>query len=308
MSTTNIDIASFNKAFSTDKKCRTYLEATLWNGTQICPHCNSTRTFKLNGTSHRKGLYKCSVCRKPFTVTVGTIFERSHIPLNKWIFAMYLLVTARKGISSLQLSKEIGITQKSAWFMLQRLREACKEDTFLLSGIVEADETYIGGKEENKHESKKSKDGRGPKGKSIVLGMRKRDGDTVIKAIKDTKKETIHTEIKNNIAPDSILCTDEHASYKKMEDYLHFTVNHSVKEFVNGMAHINGIESVWAILKRGYHGIYHHFTEKHLQRYISEFTFRLNEGNCKIPSMTRVDSLFEKTIGKTLTYNELIFV
>ncbi len=293
------------KMFPDEETARIYLEKKRWNGNVVCPYCNSTNRIQ---TRKIIGYYRCLSCKKDFTVRTKTVLERSHISLNKWIFTMYLLVTSRKGISSLQLSKEIGITQKSAWFMLQRLREACKEDTCLLSGIIEADETYIGGKEENKHESKKSKDGRGPKGKSIVLGMRKRDGDTVIKAIKDTKKETIHTEIKNNVAPDSILCTDEHNSYKRMEDYLHFTVNHSIKEFVNGMAHINGIESVWAILKRGYHGIYHHFSEKHLQRYISEFTFRLNEGNCKIPSMTRVDSLFEKTIGKTLTYNELILV
>lgn len=291
--------------FPDQATARIYLEKKRWNNKVSCPYCNSTDRIQ---TRKAIGYYRCLSCKKDFTVRTKTILERSHIPLNKWIFAMYLLVTARKGISSLQLSKEIGITQKSAWFMLQRLREACKEDIFLLGGIVEADETYIGGKEANKHESKKLKAGRGSVGKSIVLGMRTRNGDTKVKVIKNTDKETIQKEIKANVTSGSTLCTDEHLSYSGIEDFIHLTVNHSIKEFVNGMAHTNGIESVWALLKRGYHGVYHHFTKKHLQRYISEFSFRLNEGKCKIPSMARIDSLFEKTIGKTLTYNELIFI
>jgi transposase-like protein len=289
------------KQFPDEKTARIYLEERRWNGHIFCPFCHSDKIQ----TRPVDGLYRCLTCKDEFTVRTGTIMERSHIPLDKWVFAMYLIVTARKGVSSLQLSKELGITQKSAWFMLQRLREACGRGHEPLEGIVEADECFIGGKESNKHNSKKLKAGRGTVGKTTVLGMRQRKGIVRAMVVTGTDTETIQNKIRENVAPGSTLCTDEHSAYRGMPEYNHLEVSHSAKEFVNGMAHTNGIESVWAVLKRGYYGTYHNFSTKHLNRYINEFTFRLNEGVCSVPSMDRVEALFHGAIGKTLTYKRL---
>ena len=208
----------------------------------------------------------------------------------------------------MQLSKEIGVTQKTAWFMLQRLREACgsgSEGGGMLSGICEADETYIGGKEANKHESKKLKAGRGTVGKMVVLGIRQRGGHVKAKVIKSTNRDIIQAAVKGAVAAGTMLCTDEHAAYRGMPEYGHKVVNHSAKQFVDGMAHTNGIESVWSVLKRGFYGVYHQFSEKHLQRYVDEFSYRLNEGRCAIPTLDRIDSLLTKTQGVHLTYSAL---
>jgi transposase-like protein len=222
---------------------------------------------------------------------------------------MYLISTARKGVSSLQLSKEIGVTQKTAWFMLQRIRHACgtsnREYDDFLSGIIEADETYIGGKEMNKHASKKLKAGRGTVGKAIVLGLRERHGKVKAAVISNTSAVEIQAGVRGRVAPGSTLCTDEHAAYRGMVEYHHQVVNHSAKQFVDGMAHTNGIESVWAVLKRGFYGTYHSFSEKHLQRYVDEFAYRLNEGNCKVHTLDRIDALLRKTEGRRITYKSL---
>lgn len=292
------------KRFPNEDSARIYIEGQRWNGQITCPYCGQHERIHTRNEK-RAGYYQCLLCGKDFTVRVGSILERSHIPLDKWLFAMYLMMTARKGVSSLQLSKELGITQKSAWFMLQRLREACKGITEQLNGIVEADECYIGGKESNKHESKKLKIGRGTIGKTPILGMRSRQGKVKAMVVKSTDANTIQEKIRSNVVTGSTLCTDEHASYRGIPEFNHLEVNHSAKQFVDGMAHTNGIESVWAVLKRGYYGTYHSFSNKHLSRYVNEFTFRLNDGNCEIPSMDRVNSLIQKLFGKRITYKGL---
>lgn len=306
----------FLKQFPDDTAARKYLESHRWDGKPFCPHCGSAGKMHKQSRNGVDGYYRCSDCRKTFTVRTGTIFERSHVPLDKWLFAMYLLATSRKGVSSLQLSKEIGITQKSAWFMLQRIREALGDNndddnddgglSDFLQGIIEADETYIGGRETNKHESKKLKAGRGTVGKMAVIGIRERGGRVKAMRLASTTAKAIQSAVKSVVTPGSILCTDEHSSYKGMPEYLHLSVNHSAKQFVDGMAHTNSIESVWALLKRGFYGIYHSFSEKHLQRYINEFTYRLNEGNVRIHTMDRIDALLAKTGGKRITYKALI--
>lgn len=284
---------------------RVYLESRLWPNGVTCPWCKGTERI----TNGKGGFYSCNPCGKAkFTVRTGTIFERSHIPLHKWCYAMYLLVTARKGISSMQLAKEIGVTQKSAWFMLHRLREACGGDIDKLSGTVEIDETFVGGKEANKHESKKLRQGRGAVGKQIVLGMRERDGRTKGFTIPANDLGTIQQCLFDNIEIGSTLYTDEHASYSGLDGlfFRHSTVNHSTGVYARGEVNVNSIESVWAVLKRGLTGVYHHASPKHLSRYVDEFTFRLNAGDVRRHTLERLDSFIDAVAGKRITYKELI--
>lgn len=284
---------------------RAYLEGRLWPDGPRCPVCGLGERI----TARAGGFYRCNQCKEDFTVRTGTIFERSHVPLHKWVYAMYLLVTARKGISSLQLSKEIGITQKSAWFVLQRLREACGgRGLKKLAGIIEIDETYVGGIEANKHARKKLRAGRGTVGKTAVLGMRERGGKVVAMPVASTDAETIHKAVHANVEARSTLHTDEFSSYAGLGG-LFFdleTINHGDGEFARDSVTTNGIESVFAVLKRGLIGVYHHASPKHLGRYVDEFAFRLNDGNVKRHTLDRLDSFVAGVAGKRLTYKALI--
>jgi len=307
MSKSTISTFQLFQAFPDEEAARLYLESRLWPNGVVCPNCKSSERIT---TRKRVGFYRCNACGNfDFTVRTGTIFERSKVPLHKWLYAMYLLVTARKGISSLQLAKEIGITQKSAWFVLHRLREACSTPAVMekLKGVVELDECFIGGKEANKHEHKKLRAGRGPVDKTAVLGMRERGGRTLLAPMKERNLQTATERIHGNIEIGSQLYTDEHLMFSDLDGlfFRHNAVNHSAGEYARGAASTNSIESVWAVLKRGVYGVYHHISPKHTGRYTDEFAWRLNEGNVKNHTFERLDSFVGAISGKRLTYKEL---
>lgn len=307
MSKSTISTFKLFEMFPDNESARLYLEGRLWPSGPVCPQCANVDRI----TTRKNGFYRCNACGDfDFTIRTGTVFERSKVPLHKWVYAMYLLVTARKGISSMQLAKEIGVTQKSAWFMLHRLREACGDDSDIgkLSGEIEIDECFVGGKEANKHERKKLRAGRGPVGKVPVMGMRERGGRTLAKVVTERTVQAVHGEIFAKTEIGSTLYTDDHIVFSNLDGlfYRHETVNHSAGEYARGAAHTNSIESVWAVLKRGLHGVYHHTSAKHLDRYVQEFAWRLNAGNVARHTLERLNSFIDCLRGKRLTYARLI--
>lgn len=276
-----------------------------WRNGAFCPLCGSMRLihhFSDNRT------HKCGDCRKRFSIKVGTIFHDSKIPLQKWFMAIWMITSHKKGIASTTLARDIDVTQKTAWFMLHRLRHAALTESFNapLDGMVEADETFVGGKERNKHANKRVEGRQGGKGKAVVFGMLDRDGDLRTIHTDNLRASNVQSIIRENVERGSVMLTDEHGSFVGLaRDYIHETVNHSAGEYVRKFyVHTNGIESVWALLKRQIIGIHHYVSPKHLSRYLDEMTWRFNRR--EFADGVRLNHMLVATDGRRMTYKDLI--
>jgi len=294
--------------FSDQDVCVEYVAKLRWEDGPVCPACGGTEHSYL--TTRR--LWKCKnrECHKQFSVKVGTIFEDSAIPLDKWLAAIWLIANSKNGISSHELGRAIGITQKSAWFVLHRIRLAMQVGHFMLDGEVEVDETLIGGLGENMHRVRHAAEGidRGNRNKQTVVGARERGegGRVRAKVVKDRKKRTLLPFVQDNVIPGATVYTDESSSYLDLrwEGFKHAAVNHQKREYVRGVVTTNGIENFWSLLKRGIKGTYVQVDPAHLFRYVDERTFTFNERN--LTDLGRFSLLLSRVSGKRLTYAELI--
>jgi transposase-like protein len=293
------------KAFPDDQSCIDHLEWLRWQGNVVSPFNSNSKVYKC-----KNNRYKCSATNKYFNVLTGTIFENTKIKLQHWFLAIYLFTVHKKGISSYQLAEELAITQKTAWFMLQRIRYAMEHENFIkeMEGVVEVDETFVGGKNKNRHWDKKVKNsqGRSFKDKTPVLGMLNRDSHVQCVVIPDTKTESIQPIIRDRVKPGSVIISDEWNAYRGLaSDYGHMVVDHGRGQYVNALgATTNTIEGFWSGFKKGLIGIYHNVvSRKHLQRYANEFSFRYNTR--KYDTQERFYLLLQGTNNKRLTYKAL---
>jgi transposase-like protein len=308
---TTVDLS--NPIFTDPDKAREHFEAIRWPNGVYCPFCGQfDRVAALGGTSMGPGWYHCKDCRRKFTAAVGTIYERSHIPMTKWLLATHLMCASKKGISAHQLHRMLGLPYKTAWFMAHRIREGMRElsPAGQLGGegkTVEADETYIGGKEKNKHRNKRTKGNIGGMGKEIVFSLVERQGRVRSQHMPEVTGKTLRPILIAQVDRKSFLMSDDAGQYRHVrKDFpTHQTVNHGIGEYVRGPAHTNTIEGYFSILKRGITGTYHHVSQQHLKRYLAEFDFRYNERMAlNVSDAQRADKAVKGVVGKRVTYQQ----
>ena len=312
----DLNLSTLTRLFSDETAVREFLEAKRWGKVgRHCPHCGCTTTYALvakpgSKSPVRPGVYKCKACRQQFTVRIGTIFDESKLPLSKWLMAIHLMTSSKKGISSHQISRELGCTQKTAWFLNHRIREAMRQEPLagMLSGNVEMDETYVGPRRVRKHSGKPSKRGRGTE-KKPVLVLIERDGRARSMPIPNATGATLRAEALSHVDPSAVVHSDEWSGYRKMKHHFasHRTVNHAADEYSRCdddgvIAGVNTAESFFALLKRGHYGSFHHFSRKHTHRYCDEFSFRWDHR--KISDGERMVAAIEGAEGKRLMYRE----
>ena len=300
-----LTLIELTKKFSSDEVAGKWFAENRWPEGPYCPYCGSFNVQ--SNIKHKTMTHRCRNCegRKMFSLKTGTIMQGSNLGYQVWAIAIYLLTTNLKGVSSMKLHRDLGITQKSAWHLAHRLRQSFKVEDCRFSGTVEVDETYVGGLEKNKHENKKLKQGRGATGKTVVIGVKERESKKVkAEVITNTKRPTLHGFIDENIETGSAVYTDDFRSYEKLDGYDHQSVKHSVGEYVNDQIHINGMESFWSMLKRAHKGTYHKMSKKHLNRYVSEFAGRHNIR--EQDTIVQMSMLSKGMTNKQLPYKELI--
>jgi transposase-like protein len=309
----DINIVELAQRFSDEDKARELLESVRWPNGVACPHCGSVKVYRLEAKPDskkpgRKGLWKCGDCRKQFTVTVGTIFEGSHIPLNKWVIAIYIMCASKKGVSALQLKRMMEpISYKSAWFMCHRIRHAMTEEPLagMLKGTVEADETYIGGKARNMHKSNREKlGGRGTGGKPSIFALVERGGQLLGMNVPTVTGENLKAIIREQVSTDARSMTDEHGAYQGLNQEFagHEAVAPSQGEYVRGDAHTNTLEGAFSLFKRRIVGAHHHVSPEHLDRYWTEFQWKYNRR--KSTEGEKMTMALKATEGKRLMYKE----
>lgn len=291
--------------FPTEESAVKWMETAAWGEERCCGHCGSVNTYE---TKNRKPQpYRCRDCKRYFSVRTGTPMECSPLPIRKWVYAIYLDVTSLKGVSSMKLSRDLGVTQKTAWFLQQRIREAFSHKGPAFTGPVEVDEAYFGGKRRNMSNKKRKAlagTGRGTVGKTAVAGIKDRPSNRVqATVVRNTKSETMCRFIVDHADPErTMVYTDDALTYHVLPN--HETVKHSVSQYVKGMAHTNGVESFWAMLKRAYQGTFHKMSPKHLNRYVTEFCGRHNI-RC-LDTIRQMEHVVAHMVGKRLTYSDLI--